>query len=267
MGGGSINMNPVNPVGTFAEKVTEVGGMIQNPKNLKALLDIWNPAMTGIIEGVAGDRGMDWEKILGSTVPLATYAQAIMKPKKRGPQKYNDRDSFWDYVRRRDARFFPEDVDPEKIREAGEKEREKLDTRPAWEKSKEEDLESVDKIFATGKKKTGQEVSTQVKANVVRSVNAYNALDEYEDKLKDELGLSELDELQKIEATERVLLEFYPRDGPGYIMDREAVVKLPDKARGGAASKNGYRQHLRDVIQYYRSAAFKEGRDMGLDID
>ena len=251
--GGTINMNPITPTGPFVEKVSEAYRIAQG--DLTPVGDVFNPGFTEFAKGVLGDRGMDWEKVMASTVPGASFIQAYLKPKKRGAQKYTDRDSFWDYFRRREwGRTFPEDVDPEKIRESGKKEAEKADKRPAWEKAQEEDAENVDKILKHIEKNGGR-VGPKSEARIRKSIHHYNLLDQAEDAMKEELGVTELTEIQKVEYTLAVVKEYDP-----------TLTNLPtleDLKRQPVKEQKEFRYILRDHIQKYRSEFFSDGREMG----
>jgi roadblock/LC7 domain-containing protein len=217
-----------------------------------------NPAFSAFGQGSFGYAGMDWEKILGSTVPGASYAMAVMSAKKRGAGKYTDRSSWWDYVRRRDAlRIWPESVDPEKIREAGKEAAEKLDTRPAWEKAHEEDDENVDKIVKHIQGKGGV-IGPKSQARIKKSIAYYNMLAQAEDAMADKLGVDadDMTELQKVEYTMAVAKEYDP-----------SLTNLPtleDIARQPPKEQKEFRYLLRDHIQKYRSEFFSDGRKMGV---
>lgn len=264
--GGTLNMSPVNPIGPFTEKFNDLATVINDPKQIGRVAAAQiNPAFAAMGQGSFGYAGMDWEKILGSTVPGASYAMAVLSAKKRGAAKYTDRSSWWDYVRRRDAlRIWPESVDPEKIREKGKEEAEKRDTRPSWEKAYEEDQDNVDKIIKAITKGKGADPNSKFLAPIKKSIAAYNALDQAEDAAADKYGVNtdDLTELQKLEATIRVAEEFYPETGP--YPPIEKFEGLPDKSKGDVMSKQKYRQMLRDMIQEERSNFFSLGREMGV---
>ena len=263
IGGGSVNMGPVNPVGTFAEKFVDVANLMANPKDISAIGDIYNPAFRHLFAGFGG-REMDWERVMDSTIPLASYALAATNAKFRGAQKYTDRSSWFDYVRRRDLRFAPEKVDPEKIREAGEKEKDKLDQRPTWEKNAEEDMEWYEQIAAKYRA-TGKNIGPKSQAKIEKSITAYNDLDREESKLADKLGkpVDDLTETEKLEATYKVVFTHYPQ---AKLYSPEKIANLPDKSRGDAMSKQKYRYALRDAVGEWRSTFMSIGRDLGLDI-
>ena len=255
IGGGSVNLNPINPLGPLAEKISDVNTIINDPKQAgRVAAGMINPAYAALGQGSFGYGGMDWEKLIGSSVPLASYVMAVMSAKKRGAQKYTDRDSWWDYIRRRELRFVPEKVSSEKIRETGEKEKDKLDTRPTWEKAEEKDDKDVEKILAHIREKGG-DVGPKSEAKIKKSVEYYHKLDQAEDALKEKLGITgELTELQKLEATMVVAREFDP-----------SLTRLPSvevMSHKTAKEQKKLRYLLRDAIQYWRSEFFSTGRKM-----
>ena len=150
---GNINLAPINPIGAFTEKVDEFGRLLHG--DVRVLGDILNPAFRTGGAQIFGDRGFDAKALAEVTVPWYSYYRAATEPKKRGAQVYTDRDSFWDYIRRREGRFWPEDVDYEKVKEAKKKELEKADQRKSWEKDQEQDYKNVDKILEHIRSKGG----------------------------------------------------------------------------------------------------------------
>ena len=260
--GGTVNMGQVNPVGPFSEKAVAAANIIRDPTQLGPAGDLVNPAFSTILEGLYG-RGMDWERVAESTIPGAKYLTAAMVPKARGAQKYTDRNSFWDWFRRRQGRFFPEDVDPEEIREAGKEEAEKLDKRPAWEKAHEEDMESYDRIVAAAVKKGKRPPTPEEEAAIKKSITAYNAFDQAEDALKDETGKTDLDEYDKIKATYAVAYEYYPEKAKT-LPPLEDVLTWPEKSRKENVNDvYTLRMDIRRKIQGKRSKLMSRGRDLG----
>jgi hypothetical protein len=262
--GGTVNMNPINPVGPFSEKMSEAYRISHG--DFTPVGDVWNPGYTELIKGIFGDRGMDWARVLDSTLPGATFFHAATKAKSRGAQKYTDRSNFWDYIRRREGRFWPEDVDPEKVREAGEKEKKKLDKRPAWEKSHEEDMADYEKIVAAAVAQGKRPPNEQEEAAIKRSIAAYNALDQAEDGMKETTGKVELDERDKIQATYEVVKMYYP-EKVGSLPPLEEVLTWPMKKTEGVNDIPSLREDIRSKIRGKRSKLMSRGRDLGLDVE
>ena len=263
--GGTINMNPITPTGPFVEKVSEAYRIAQG--DFTPVGDVFNPGFTEFAKGVLGDRGMDWEKVMASTVPGASFIQAALKPKKRGAQKYTDRDSFWDYFRRREwGRTFPEDVDPEQIRESGKKEAEKADKRPSWEKAHEEDMEDYEKIVAAAVKKGKRPPNEKEEAAIKRSIAAYNALDQADDAMKEKTGKTDLDERDRITATYEVVKEYFPEKYDS-LPPLDDVLTWPMKKTDGANDIPSLREDIRAKIRGKRSKLMSRGRDLGLDVE
>jgi hypothetical protein len=258
LGGGSLNLSPIHPIGVLAEKADELGKLAGG--DVKVIGDILNPSFRTGGQAIFGDRGFDPKALGEVVVPWYSYYRAATEPRKRGAQKYNDRDSFWDYIRRREGRFWPEDVDFEKVKEAKEKEVKESDKRPSWEKEAEADIEKVDTIVKAIEEKGGS-VDPAYLAKVKKSVQAYHELDRAEDAYKDELGVNDLTMEQKVEATARVYMKYRP---DATLMTPEAVAELPDKVRGRNAgwSKEKYRQWMRDELQKDRSEYMTYGKDI-----
>ena len=215
--------------------------------DLTVLKERLSPTLDLLVEGMGGGKKNAIQNFVRGTVPGAAEAAAFIGEDWRGSKMYADRDTPGPYLATRHARFWPRELNEEKMRESIEQAKRDELTGSALERKREADKEKVNRYLeAVG--------GVDDPDALQKSFSAWWDYQEALDEKKDSTGQRKLSPVQQVEVLDEVVREHYPEVADElYPLDQVRAAK-------DMSTVEEYVKDLRNLINEERSNLFDDYR-------